>query len=69
MNEEVLVQYLKECLLVGKQTPIRVSNPPKKFTTKGKIQPLGFQRVGHQSEHLGVTWFGHMGMPFKTGKC
>jgi hypothetical protein len=69
MNEEVLVQYLKECLLEGKQTPTRVNNPPKKLSTRGKIEPLGFQRVGHQSEHLGLTWRGHLVMPFKTGKC
>jgi hypothetical protein len=69
MNEEVLVQYSRECLLEWKQTPICISNPPKKLTTKGKIEPLGFQRVGHESEHLGVTWLGHLVMPFRMGKC
>jgi hypothetical protein len=69
MSKDVLVQYPRECLLEGKQTPIRVNDPPKKPTIKGKIEPLGFRRVGHDSEHLGVTWFEHLVMPFGMRKC
>jgi hypothetical protein len=69
MNRDVLAQYLKECLLEEKQTPVRVSDPLKKPTTGGKIEPLGSQRVGHESEHLGVTWLGHLVVPSGMGKC
>jgi len=56
MNKDVLVQYLKECLLKGKQTLAHVNDLPKKLATGGKIEPLSFQRVGHESRHHGVTW-------------
>jgi hypothetical protein len=35
----------------------------------GKTEPLGSQKVGHESEHPRVTWFKHLIMPFGTGKC
>jgi hypothetical protein len=63
------VQYLKERLLEGKQTPICVNDPPKKLATRGKIEPLGSQKVGHESRHLRVTWLGHLIVPFGTRKC
>ncbi len=65
----MLVPYPKECLIEGKQTPICISDPPKKPTIGGKIEPLGFQNVGHESKHLGITWFKHLVMPFGMGKC
>jgi hypothetical protein len=34
---------------------IRVANPPKKFATRDKIEPLGSQKVRLESEQLGVT--------------
>ncbi len=49
MNKDVLVQYLKEHLLEGKQIRTRVNDPPNKLTIGGKIEPLGFQKVGHES--------------------
>jgi len=69
MSRNVLAQYLKECLLEGKQTFVCVSDPPKKLITGGIIEPLGFQKVGHESKHLGVTWLRHLVMPFGMGKC
>jgi hypothetical protein len=59
---DVLMWYLKECLLEGKQTHVRVNDPPKKPTIRGKIEPLGSQRVGHESGHPGITWFKHRGV-------
>jgi hypothetical protein len=63
------VPYPKECLIEGKKIPICISDPPNKPTTRVKIEPLGFQKVGHESKHLGVTWFGHFLMPFGMGIC
>jgi hypothetical protein len=59
----------KERLLKGKQTPTRLSDPPKKPITKDKTKPLGSQRVGPESEQLGVTWFRHLVIRFGTRKC
>ncbi len=53
----------------GKQTLACVNNPPKKLIIGGKTKLLGFQRVGHESRHLRVTWFGHFIMPFGRQKC
>ncbi len=47
----------------------RVSDPPKKPTTKDKTKPLNSQRVGHESRRPWVTWFEHFVMPFGIGKC
>ncbi len=69
MSEDLLVQYLKECLLKGKQTPTHVNVSLKKLTIKGKTKPLSFQKVGHENGHLKVTWFGHFVMPSRMGKC
>jgi hypothetical protein len=69
MSRDVLAQYLKECLLKAKQTSARVSNPPNKPATNDKIEPLNFQKVGHENIQLGVTWLGHLVMPFGAGKC
>jgi hypothetical protein len=41
----------------------------KKIIIRGKIKPLGFQRVGHENGHHGVTWLGHLVMPSGMGKC
>jgi hypothetical protein len=40
---------------------------PEKPATRGKIKPLGFKKVGHESEHLGVTWLKHIVVPLKWG--
>jgi hypothetical protein len=69
MNGNVFMRYPKEHLLERKQTPTRVNNPPKKLSTRGKIEPLGFQRVGHENGCHGVTWLGHLVLPFGTRKC
>jgi hypothetical protein len=69
MNGDIHVQYSKERLLKGKQILTHVSDPPKKPATKGKTKPLGFQFVGHESGHLGVTWLEHLIVSFGTRKC
>jgi hypothetical protein len=69
MNSDVLVRYPKEHLLKRKQFFAHVNILPKKFATEGKIKPSGFQKEGHESKHLRVTWFGHFIMPFGTKKC
>jgi len=69
MNKDVFAQYLKACLLEVKQTLIHVDNLPNKFVIRDKIEPLGFQRVGLKNRQLGVTWLGHLIMPFKRKKC
>jgi hypothetical protein len=69
MIEDVFTRYPKECLLEGKQTPTRVNDPPKKLATRGKIEPLGSQRVGYESGHFKVTWLRHLVVPFGTRKC
>jgi hypothetical protein len=53
MSKNLLVRYLKECLLEGKQTPVYVNDPPKKPPIKGMTEPLGSQRVGDENKHLG----------------
>jgi hypothetical protein len=63
MNKNVLVRYLKECLLEGHQTHVHVNDPPKKLAIGGKIEPLGFQRVGHENQQPRVTWLGHLVVP------
>jgi hypothetical protein len=60
MNGDIFAQYLEERLLEAKQTPIHVSNLPKKPTTKDKTKSLKFQRVGPNNGQLGVTWFKHL---------
>jgi hypothetical protein len=57
MSNNVLTRYLKECLLKVKQTFAHLINLPKRLATRGKIESLGFQRVGLESKQLGVTWF------------
>jgi len=52
-----------------KQTFAHVGNPLKKLAIKDKIEPLGSQMVGLESEHLGVTWFGYLGVLFGTRIC
>jgi len=52
-----------------KQTFAHVGDPQKKPKTKDKTKPLGFQRVGLESEQLGVTKLGHFVVPFGTRKC
>jgi hypothetical protein len=41
---------------------------PQKPITKDKIEPLGSQAVGLESEQLGVTWLEHLVMLFGTKK-
>jgi hypothetical protein len=36
-----------------------VDNPPKKLIIEDKIEPVGFQRVGHESKQPRVTWLLH----------
>jgi hypothetical protein len=69
MNEDVLTQYPKECLLEVKQTLVHVGDSLKKPTTRDKTKPVGFQRVGPKNEQLGVTWLGHLIVPSRMGKC
>lgn len=69
MNRDVLAQYLKECLLERKQNHVHVSDSPKKLVTRVKTKPLSSQKVGHESKHPGMTWLGHLVMPFGTRKC
>jgi hypothetical protein len=52
-----------------KQTLAHVGDLLKKPTTKDKIQPLVFQKMGPKSEQLGVTWLRHLVVPFGLGKC
>jgi hypothetical protein len=68
MSKDVLVWYLKECLLKGKQTPTYVNDPPKKLAIRGMIEQLSSQRVGHESRCPGVTWVEHL-VPLGTKKC
>ncbi len=69
MSEYMLAQYSKEHLLETKQTLVRVNNPPKKLATRDKTKPLGFQRVGPESEQPKVIWLGHLLILCKMGKC
>jgi hypothetical protein len=69
MNEDVFVRYPKEHILEGKQTPTRVNDLPNKLAIGGKIEPIGSQKVGHESGHLKVTWVKHLVVPFGTKKC
>jgi len=52
-----------------KQTFAHVGNPPKKPAIRDETEPLGFQIVGFESKHLGVTWFGYLVVLFGTRKC
>jgi len=65
----MFARYLKECLLKGKQTLAHVSDPLKKLTIGGKIEPLGFQRVEFKNGHIRVTWLKHFIMSSRTEKC
>jgi hypothetical protein len=69
MSENVLAQYLKECVLKVKQTLVHVGDLLKKPTTRDKIQSLGFQMVEPKSKQLRVTWLRHLVVPFGMGKC
>jgi len=68
MNENMFTQYLKEHLLETMQIPAHVGDLPKKPIIGDKIEPLGFQRVGHESRQLGVTWLMYFVMSSKTRK-
>jgi hypothetical protein len=52
-----------------KQILAHVGDLLKKPTTRDKIQPLVFQKVGPKNEQLGVTWLKHLVVPFGLGKC
>jgi hypothetical protein len=69
ISEDVFAQYLIECLLEMKQTPIHVSNLPNMRATKDNTKPLGFQRVGSKSGKHRVTWLKHLMVPFEIRKC
>ncbi len=69
MSENMLAQYSKKHLLKTKQTLVHVSDPPKKLATRDKTKPLGFQRVGPESEQPRVIWLEHLLVLFRTGKC
>jgi len=60
---------MKEHLLEGKQIFVHINNPPKKLATRGKIKPLGFQKVGHENGHPGVTCLEHLVVSSRTKKC
>jgi hypothetical protein len=68
MSRDVLTWYLKEHLLKARQTFACVSDLPKKPTTKGKIEPLDFQRVGPKSGQLEVIRFRVFGSAIKNKK-
>jgi hypothetical protein len=63
MNIDVLTQYLKESLLKNKQIPTHVNDPPKKPATRVKIEPVGSQKVRHESERPRITWLKHLIVP------
>ncbi len=71
MSGDMLAQYSKELLLEMKQTLVRVSNPPMKLAklNRNKTKPLGFQKVGLESERPRVIWFGHLLVLCRTRKC
>jgi hypothetical protein len=46
----------------------RVDNPPKKPLIGDKIEPLGSQRVGHESRQLEVTCPMYLVMSTRTKK-
>jgi hypothetical protein len=69
MSKDVFAWYLKECLLGARKTPTCVSDLLRKLITGDKIQPLSSQRVGPESEQLGVIRLGYYVMPFKMKKC
>jgi hypothetical protein len=66
MSGNMFAQYLKERLLEGKQIPARANDPPKKPTTRDKIEPLGSQRVEHENRHPRITWLKHFVMSIST---
>jgi len=53
MNEDMLTQYPKECLLEVKQTLAHVGDSLKKPTTRDKTKPLGFKRWDLRANNLG----------------
>jgi hypothetical protein len=65
MSGDVLARYLKERVLKEKQILACVSNPPKKPAIRGKIKPLGSQKVGHESGHPKVTWLKYLIVPLE----
>jgi hypothetical protein len=69
MSKNMFAWYPKEHLLKAKQTLVHVGDLPKKHVIRDKIEPLGFQKVGLESEQLEVTWFRHFVMLFGMGKC
>jgi hypothetical protein len=52
-----------KCLLEAKQIPTCVGDPPKKPTTKNKIELLSFQKVGPE---LGANGLAYLVMSFET---
>jgi hypothetical protein len=50
MSRDVFAWYLKVCLLKVRNVFSRVSNFPNKLTIEDKNEPLGSQRVEHESE-------------------
>jgi hypothetical protein len=66
MNGNMLIWYLKECLLKSKQIIAHVGDSPKTPTTKDKTKPLGFQKMEHESKQPKVTWLGYFVMPLIT---
>jgi hypothetical protein len=68
MIENMFTWYLKERLQEA-NTPTHVNNPPKKHTTRDKIKPLSYQRVGLENEQHGVIRLGYLIVPSRTRKC
>jgi hypothetical protein len=69
MSGDMFAQYSKEHLLEIKQTLVHVNNPLKKLATKDKTKPLGFQKVGPESEQPKVIWLRHLLVLCRLGKC
>jgi hypothetical protein len=53
MTENMLTWYVKEHLYKVRHIPADVNNPPKKHTTRDKIEPLGSQKWDLKTNNLG----------------
>ncbi len=62
-HEQRRACMILKCLLEAKQIPTCVGDPPKKPTTKNKIELLSFQKVGPE---LGANGLAYLVMSFET---
>ncbi len=68
MSRNLFAWYMKEHMLEVKQTFVCVGDLLKKFISREKTKPVRSQRVGLESEQLGVTWLVYFITPSKMGK-